>query len=293
MNAWPVSSQSLPAGVEERSTKVWRFSSNPTNGIDHADLYMRYSGAQNASAFSSDPDLLKLLVSDDPDDFSNATVYPVAFIKSGNIVEFTSIPITDGMYVSLGNSSKIYPLPIELLNFSARLRDDYVDINWSTASENNNETFLIERSEEDLNWKEIAETPGAGNSNITLYYNQKDREPLSGVSYYRLKQVDYDGKYKYSNVVSVVNATASTSDDIYLFPNPSKSGMVYLRLPFAFAKADAQISIYNISGIKVLGTILNTGTALRELNYGDLSPGVYFVNVRLPYLTETKKLVIQ
>ncbi len=292
-NTWPVSSQSLPSGVIERSAKAWHFSSNPITGIEHADFYIRYSTAQNAPAFSADPSLLKLLVSSDPDDFSGASVYPVTTILSGHIAEFDGIPVSNGMFVSLGNSSAIYPLPIELLSFTAKLVGKTVDLNWVTASERNNDYFIVERAGEDLIWKEILRKPGAGNSNLTLYYHDKDRYPLSGISYYRLKQVDDDGQYKYSDVVSVLNSTSSTSEDIYLFPNPSRSGMVYLRLPAAFSKTDAKVSIYNVSGIKVRETVLNEGAALRELNYGNLSPGVYFVNVCLPFLNETKKFVIQ
>src|SRR5690554_7050527 len=96
---------------------------NPQNGTGTADFDMRYSNSQNAAAFSADQDLLKLLVSNYPDDFSNASVYPVSFINSGHIAQFNSIPITNGMYIALGNSSPAYPLPVELLKFGATLMD--------------------------------------------------------------------------------------------------------------------------------------------------------------------------
>lgn len=95
------------------------------------------------------------------------------------------------------------PLPIELLTFDAKLNDQIVDLYWQTALETNNDYFTIERSVDAIHFEELLKIKGAGNSTTTLNYYALDNSPLNGISYYRLKQTDYDGKYEYSKFVSV------------------------------------------------------------------------------------------
>lgn len=103
---------------------------------------------------------------------------------------------------SVGKKAVI-SLPIELLSLSANNMGKTVDLNWATASELNNDYFTIERSVDAVNFQQIKNVDGAGNSTQTLLYSAVDNDPLSGISYYRLKQTDFDGKYSYSKVVSV------------------------------------------------------------------------------------------
>ena len=94
--------------------------------------------------------------------------------------------------------------PVTLTSFSARHKGNGVSIDWSTSQELNNNYFQVERSADgSTNWSVIATVNGAGNSQVVTNYNAFDASPLSGVNYYRLKQVDNDGKYTYSNTVAV------------------------------------------------------------------------------------------
>lgn len=114
-------------------------------------------------------------------------------------------------------------LPIELLEFKAELVGDQVELTWVTATEINNEYFTIEKSDGN-EFRQVAIVPGAGNSSVTRYYSRIDYDPFKGVSYYRLKQTDFDGKFEYSHVVSVTYVPAFTDNDdndVLLFPNPS------------------------------------------------------------------------
>ncbi len=95
-------------------------------------------------------------------------------------------------------------LPIKLLYFTANKNGRVVDLDWATTTEINNDYFTIERSKDAINFEPIFFKKGAGNSSMNLYYSTIDKSPLSGVSYYRLKQTDFDGKYTYSNIESVV-----------------------------------------------------------------------------------------
>jgi hypothetical protein len=100
------------------------------------------------------------------------------------------------------------PLPIELLNFSAKSIDNAVQLTWATAAEINNDFFTIERSSDGNNWEIISYVYGAGNSNYVIDYEYTDEMPLEGISYYRLKQTDFDGQFEYFTSVAV-DATKS------------------------------------------------------------------------------------
>ncbi|PKR80526.1 hypothetical protein CW751_09125 [Brumimicrobium salinarum] len=93
------------------------------------------------------------------------------------------------------------PLPIELISFSAdeSAFKNQVDLNWSTASEKNNDFFTLEKSTNGKDWELLKTLNGAGNSTHTLKYRWTDQSPYSGISYYRLKQTDFDGKFSYSS----------------------------------------------------------------------------------------------
>lgn len=115
------------------------------------------------------------------------------------------------------------PLPIELVSFEADLTENNeVSLNWETASEVNNSHFSIERSFDSENWKNIEDIDGAGNSNELISYSTVDKNPEEGVSYYRLKQTDYDGKSTYSKIKIVeVSLENKETAFIKLYPNPT------------------------------------------------------------------------
>ncbi|RYY49057.1 MAG: T9SS type A sorting domain-containing protein [Chitinophagaceae bacterium] len=95
------------------------------------------------------------------------------------------------------------PLPVKFLEISAAQKGSGVTINWSTAAEYNNKYFDIEKSIDGLNWTAINKLNGAGNSNSTLRYSSYDAKPVAGYNYYRVKQVDMNGKFDYSSIVKV------------------------------------------------------------------------------------------
>ena len=115
------------------------------------------------------------------------------------------------------------PLPIKLISFEANVNGNRIDIKWITASEINNDYFTIERSTDAQHWEAIITTKGAGNSNQTLTYFETDFYPLTGISYYRLKQTDFDGNYEYFNIVPV-KFIPDVETEISLYPNPVKQG---------------------------------------------------------------------
>jgi hypothetical protein len=103
-------------------------------------------------------------------------------------------------FTAFGNGS---PLPVELLVFDAAPKDEQVAINWMTASETNNDYFIVQRSADAKHFTDLEKVPGAGNTTNIRKYLSSDPNPLRGISYYRLKQVDYNGQTSYSQVIPV------------------------------------------------------------------------------------------
>ena len=96
-------------------------------------------------------------------------------------------------------------LPIELLYFKGSVYNSDNILHWSTASEDNNDYFTIEKTKDGIDWEVVDREPGAGNSSNQLYYSLVDENVESIINYYRLKQTDYDGKFKYSDIISIDN----------------------------------------------------------------------------------------
>lgn len=105
---------------------------------------------------------------------------------------------------TLASTTVANPLPIRLLRFTAQPAGNVVQLDWATASETNNAYFTVERSKDGITFGEVVEVPGANNSNTLNEYQSWDDQPLSGLSYYRLRQTDLDGTSTYSDLVAVL-----------------------------------------------------------------------------------------
>lgn len=179
------------------------------------------------------------------------------------------------------------PLPIELISFSSQLNIEksIVDLNWTTASETNNDYFTIERSQNGFSWEVIEHIKGAGNSTSVLTYSTTDRSPFSGISYYRLKQTDYDGKYDYSPIISV---DFKEFNDLKVYPNPIRQGDYIYFEHLNLTTPDAALLIYNSNGVLIKSyPISEFESSLKIKN--DLKPGLYFIT----FENQTKKIVVK
>ncbi len=116
-----------------------------------------------------------------------------------------------------GNAS---PLPVELIDFNAKIATNSVELKWNTASEINNDYFVVQRSSNGKDFTDIGKVNGHGSTNIIQSYQFDDSKPLIGNNFYRLNQVDFDGKNEYSHVVMVINNNI-TPIEIVIYPNPT------------------------------------------------------------------------
>lgn len=130
-----------------------------------------------------------------------------------------------GMLFDNFNLVMVSPLPVELVGFNAWSVDEVVQLEWATATEHNNAGFHVQRSTDLVQWDEVTFVPGAGNHQGMISYSATDLQPLLGLAYYRLEQVDHDGTRDLSNVRPVLHKGRAGVD---IWPNPAVS-QVHIR----------------------------------------------------------------
>jgi hypothetical protein len=170
-------------------------------------------------------------------------------------------------------------VPIELLYFKASLINDYTNLDWETSAEINNDYFIVEKSKDANNWEFISLIDGAGNSNTILSYNLKDFNPYNGTNYYRLKQVDFDGKFKYFDIKSIY---LQKSYEISFYPNPCY-GSLNIKCD---VENNENLEIYNTNGQLVSKSILSKEDQIHTVNLSFLEKGSYIIKID-DKLTET------
>jgi hypothetical protein len=170
--------------------------------------------------------------------------------------------------IAVLNDPTISPLPVEIVSFSAKSTEKGVLLNWTTASELNNDHFKIQRSSNGKSWEIAGIMPGKGTTSNIQHYSFLDVEPVMGFSFYRLQQFDFDGKSSYSKTIKVEFTKQLT---ITLSPVP-----VIDRLRISGLTGGSQIMIFQSSGKVVLNKIISDE---QEIDLSSVSTGVYFVKV--------------
>jgi hypothetical protein len=168
-------------------------------------------------------------------------------------------------------------LPIDLLEFNALATDEGdVELRWTSVTETNNDYYTIERSQDGLVWDNLAKITGAGNSTETLNYTELDRNPLAGISYYRLKQTDLNGDFEYSKV-RAVNLTAFDREDMLVYPCPT-NGEVTIR---GNELELSEIKLYNQLGQDLTKIVkIQTQGNRSKIDLTGLSSGIYILKTR-------------
>jgi len=184
------------------------------------------------------------------------------------------------------------PLPISLLSFDAVCKNDIVNINWSTASETNNDYFTIERSTDATNWEFVNNIPGNGNSNTVMYYSANDDKPYNGTSYYRLKQTDFNGQSETFSPVAVICGDAGGEQSITYYPNPFTSELI-LEMNNISAE-NAVIKIYDVMGRIVYKNTISSNDLINQritMDLQSLPAGVYSAEFSTVDYSNTSKIV--
>lgn len=156
-------------------------------------------------------------------------------------------------------SSLCSVLPIELVDFYAIPLDDRIELHWKTATQINNDYFVIEKSMDAQNWKQLVMVKGAGTYYTPIDYIEIDFQPNKGINYYRLKQVDLNGNSSYSNIISInyslINKQASNDQEPKIFPNPVEQKDI-LNIQFPSFHTEALVIMRDIMGREVFSKII-------------------------------------
>lgn len=181
-------------------------------------------------------------------------------------------------------------LPIRLLNFNGIKEESKVQLKWETSSEQNSKYFDVEFSENTTQWNSIGKVNAAGNSNSKLNYALTHNTPIDGVNYYRLKQVDINGSFTYSNIVAITFTIKGVKVSS-VFPNPFVS---QVKVKVSSDRNElVRIRISDNAGrlVRVQNNSVPKGVNDISIdNLSALAPGVYYVEVKTSYSTFRYKL---
>lgn len=212
-----------------------------------------------------------------------------------NVTGFMNANSSNTMGIFTGTNGVSNSLPVKLIALTASAKNNNVLVSWTTASEENNKGFEVESSIDGNSFKMIGFVKGAVNSNRVSNYNLQDEDAFvnnaSNVIYYRLKQLDIDGKFTYSKVVSVNNE--SKAENVFeVFPNPFNTE--FNIVVNATEAGNAIVETIDLQGKVLVSKNFNTVSGLNTLNMADvanLNTGIYVVKVTVNGQTFVHKLV--
>jgi hypothetical protein len=191
-----------------------------------------------------------------------------------------------------GGTEQTVSLPIELISFNATLEGEQVLITWTTGSEINNDFFQVERSIDGIDFEIIETISGAGNSQEVINYNTYDAFPPDGIVYYRIRQIDFDGKNEVFDVKSVYIGTSNHSDWVHA----TESGNHKLNI-FGDLEGTYDVVIMDVNGKVVFNksflTTSQNKTSMLITLPPDLKNAVYLVNVQNNGFQNSGKILIR
>lgn len=223
-----------------------------------------YNGTRNGLYFEGKLDELRL--------------YKIA-LTPGRIATEYNNQFSPNTFMTFATASTI--LPVQLGHFAAKLKGDQVYVDWSTVSQRDNDFFDVERSVDGNTFESIGEIKGAGTSTQTLNYNFLDPDPLNGLSYYRLRQTDYNGASETFNLVAIQYIVAVNNVVIEkIWPNPFRDQFT---VKYSInGETEVTFALINSSGMQVFSDqtyTQNGGNEYKFYSDSDLTPGIYFLNI--------------
>jgi hypothetical protein len=258
--------------------------------LDSVYFVFSNSGNWNASGnFSNSSPLdryFRSIIYEDTIDF-----FYVPDLLSGSDGDFITLPESGGAPSAYLNYPACQPnnlsvLPVELLNFEVKKFGQSVVLNWTTATELNNDFFRVMRSRNAVEWDLLGIIPGSGNSNVPISYEYVDKAPLSGTNYYRLHQVDFDGTTTY---LPIADVDFMESDlQVIVFPNPINDQLTISGLSEDFSV----ITIINGIGQKVQEVNLRLPTeSVLQIDARNWAKGAYVILIQNQFGTIARKVI--
>jgi hypothetical protein len=281
---WIIDARSYSSGYTD-------FSNRPSNiifnfGFTTGELHSLGLGSLEAQPYAYNVSESK---------WDDAIVFNQTLSSSGPPAQVTATAVTNAnnLFRAWVLVDKSKPLPIELLSFNAVCEGNIVSLNWTTATEINNDYFTIERSKDAQTWETVTAVPGAGNSNTILYYSAVDIQPYPDYTYYRLKQTDYNGAFTYSNVV-IASCGSKTTPFNFISINQSQQGEGFV-IQFSAGEGEQySFTFYDIRGRLLQNKSAKAVEGMNEvhINTQGMSNGIYIITLQNETKLISKKIFI-
>jgi len=277
--------QTITAGINPPITSYSSFT------IDHASLYkfptqlLSQQGQHSDVNFTSVID--NVIVNNPMANFYLPSSATVLSDVAGLVSKYASTTTDHYPVFTQFSFTPPVALPVTLLNFTAVRQEETARLSWTTAQESNSKEFDVERSGDGSHFTSIGVVAAKGNSVVRTDYTFYDAQPLTGSNYYRLRQVDLDGKAAYSKTVKLDFATPLT---LRILPNPAHATANI----FVGNTTEAlSLQILDLNGRIVKQLITTPGTASIRVDLTGMSKGVYMVKVISSASLATEKLLVQ
>ena len=286
---------SLPWGIVTGTNYVFELFANNTGSA----VSYTYGGSEQVAANSYDLWIDGVKVRDDDSRGNNFTRGPdiTSFLfmgrESGS--NTAKISIDD---ITYSNTVEDGPLPVELTSFTASVNNNQVLLEWATDTEVNNYGFDIERKDGNAEstvgqFEKIGFVDGNGNSNSPKYYSFEDKALRNSIYSYRLKQIDNDGKYEYSDAIEVYLGVPMEYSLLQNYPNPfNPSTTIQYQIP---QSGNVTLKVYDMLGNEVALLVdekKEQGNYQISFDASDLSSGIYTYHLSVNEFVDTKKMIL-
>jgi hypothetical protein len=209
----------------------------------------------------------------------NSPTLPDSSVTGSGFTKFSPFGVTSDRSI----------LPVKLTSFTGQQLDKVIELDWTTASETNSDYFEVLSSPNGSNFRPIGKVKSAGNSSEKINYSLVDEFPHKGINYYQLRQVDLDGKFEFSEVITVENTTPSNTS---IYPSlRSKMELNYIDLTEYRSDEKITINLYDASGRQITNTSMKGGV-VSPIDFGQLNTGLYMVKISNQGKSETLKFSV-
>lgn len=262
--------------------KTWMVSESVAGG-SNVTLTAQWNAIDEGTGFSRTTCGLSHYISswDTPAFTSAGGSNPYTVSRSG-ITSFSPFAVEEGTV----------PLPVNLLYFSSKQENNNIILNWATSSERNNKGFQVEKSLDGINFVSIGFIEGYGNSATKLNYSFTDSENITNNSYYRLKQLDWDGRFEYSSVICI-STVINAKKILMVYPNPITTWIEIAGDVELTHATDITFTVTSCEGYSIIhytGTLQEATSILNE-KLDAIKSGIYFIKIRSRYQDYVQKFI--
>ncbi len=266
-----------------------------TSGTSNVSVTLSWNTVDCGAGYITDPSSLRVSRWNGSSWTDEGNGGTTGTASAGTIV--TSAAVSNFSPFTLASTQSTNSLPVELLSFNAVANGRKVDVHWETETENNNDYYTVEKSRDAIKFEEVGIVEGGGNNQFVQHYTISDMNPWHGISYYRLKQTDMDGKFVYLGM-EVINMDLPVHTDFSIYPNPlsDKDHQFHLQLKDV-PKQEIRLYITDLSGKTIYSKTISpdsfesTGEYLVYLG-NNLNAGMYSVFLQVQKEVSTGKLMV-